>query len=933
MKSMSRIKICLLFMAAFPAMSGSSRPAAQAQQPQRPFRIEDQWEKDEILLDYIAFSPDGQAFAFTKFRPWKTLPPNARTILVPVYALRSDVWVQEAPGRPARNLTNGQADGSGWWALKWSPDGQRLAFLSTRGGNVTMWAWERATDQVRQLSTQGVDFNSGELFHWVDNHHLLCLAMPEGETSPPVSDRGGQQAAFATAAWAKAARGEVTASVVNSLEFNYPKRRLFLLDVTTGMGRAVTETLNLYSWLGGSWRLSPNGQAVAVVRPVPARYGAEAMQRMGAPRSVELCLMDGRTPRLDKPLPDNVLATTIRWSLDGKELAFFAYGDAPINPLVLYGPQAAEVMPEYVKSPEMSLENPAKLYRVNLEKGQVEQIETGEIDLGYLGAPTFTWTTSGELVFHAPRRRYGATTLNNFPINIVQKRRLGPEAPQEWWVLGRDGRTRPLTTDMKSVPASLQAIDGGAAFIGLSEGDVWRIDPVSGTAKNVSAKFTPRVSFIPAIGDVKRHTHIVIAAGELSDRDRTLIAGGVRPSSDLSYYVLDLGSGEGAPLKKPAPNASVTAFDPQSRSAVYYADDRTGSYLWRGTGGGTIEKMVEANTFRRGIAKVESKVIEFTSLNGEKLKAGLYLPYGYKPGQRVPLIVNVYMGYPPGALVSGILDPQSAPGSQGDLVGSAGYAYLHPVIPRNLPGLDKEEGASIQMLSNAIMPAVEKAIAIGVADPERLFVMGHSFGGWSTVGVLGQTNRFKAAFAGSGVYNYQPFGQCGSVSGSEVFHIYTENPHEYWLPNAGCSGYAATDVPWWRDGERLRRNSPLNYVERVQTPLLLTHGDLDPVSFSQSQELFRALVSMRKRAQFVRYWGEGHAIGISNLRDVWQRTFAWFDDFGDIARDANGNMIFEVDRVKSRGGAPALKPEDFARFDMFLGSDAPRMATATNGLK
>jgi len=44
------------------------------------------------------------------------------------------------------------------------------------------------------------------------------------------------------------------------------------------------------------------------------------------------------------------------------------------------------------------------------------------------------------------------------------------------------------------------------------------------------------------------------------------------------------------------------------------------------------------------------------------------------------------------------------------------------------------------------------------------------------------------------------------------------------------------------------------------------------------------------------------------------RIFAWYDDYGDISRDAAGHMIFEGDRVKSRNGAPTLKPEDFARF-------------------
>jgi hypothetical protein len=98
---------------------------------------------------------------------------------------------------------------------------------------------------------------------------------------------------------------------------------------------------------------------------------------------------------------------------------------------------------------------------------------------------------------------------------------------------------------------------------------------------------------------------------------------------------------------------------------------------------------------------------------------------------------------------------------------------------------------------------------------------------------------------------------------------------------------------------------------------MIIQGDMDlSVSIQQGEEFFRSLQRQGKRAEFVRYWGEGHVLqSPANIRDAWNRIFAWFDEFGDIARDAKGDIIFDSDHVKSRNGAPPLTPADFARFE------------------
>jgi len=87
--------------------------------------------------------------------------------------------------------------------------------------------------------------------------------------------------------------------------------------------------------------------------------------------------------------------------------------------------------------------------------------------------------------------------------------------------------------------------------------------------------------------------------------------------------------------------------------------------------------------------------------------------------------------------------------------------------------------------------------------------------------------------------------------------------------------------PPWKDPQRYVRNSPLMFANRVETPLLVLHGDLDQaVPIQQAEEFFTALQRQNKPVTFIRYLGEGHVIkSPANVKDAWQRIYAWFDEF------------------------------------------------------
>src|SRR5262249_32666622 len=203
------------------------------------------------------------------------------------------------------------------------------------------------------------------------------------------------------------------------------------------------------------------------------------------------------------------------------------------------------------------------------------------------------------------------------------------------------------------------------------------------------------------------------------------------------FYLLSLVSDRAAQsIPKPTEGALLADWSDKSSIAAITGETRDGAYLW--TSGPSLAKsrpVVRLNTHWEEIAEQKRQTFSYRSLKGEDLKGLLVYPYGYKEGQRYPLVVCVYPGieedFP---LWSRPLYP---------LI-SHGYAVLVPSMPL-YPG-DNPSAPTKGML-NGVMPAIDKVVEMGLADPERLAVWGGSYGGYAALSLITQTNRFKAAIA------------------------------------------------------------------------------------------------------------------------------------------------------------------------------------------
>ncbi len=157
-----------------------------------------------------------------------------------------------------------------------------------------------------------------------------------------------------------------------------------------------------------------------------------------------------------------------------------------------------------------------------------------------------------------------------------------------------------------------------------------------------------------------------------------------------------------------------------------------------------------------------------------------------------------------------------------------------------------------------LMLGIDHLIATGVADAERLGIMGWSYGGFMSSWTITQTNRFKAALPGAIVGNRHSF-----YGNSDIGYFFGE--HQF------------GGTPW-EDAQKLLERSAINSAHQVQTPVLFMHGESDlrcPVE--QTEQFFTALRRQGKPAVMVRYPNEFHAVSQPRHKeDRYKRILAWF---------------------------------------------------------
>ena len=339
-------------------------------------------------------------------------------------------------------------------------------------------------------------------------------------------------------------------------------------------------------------------------------------------------------------------------------------------------------------------------------------------------------------------------------------------------------------------------------------------------------------------------------------------------TKDMAFYRVDLSSGNAAVLfeepRYPQRDAIFTTdVSRDGKLLVYVVEDaQHPEDVWvTGPDFHDRRRLTNINGEVTNRTFGKSRIVQWRGIDGQELHGALLLPANYQEGKRYPLIVNVYGGSYRSETVQRF--GLSGAGVENlQILATRGYAVLLPDTPLH-------KGTPMFDLLKTVLPGVDRVIDLGIADPDRLGVMGHSYGGYSTLSLITQTTRFRAAVDSAGpgdlISAYGEMdksGSAGAIGWSET----------------GQGGMVGTP---WQYRDRYIENSPLFYLDRVETPLLIVQGELDrAVPPSQAEEVFVGLRRLGKEVVYAKYAGEEHWEGTwspANAEDYWTRVIDWFD--------------------------------------------------------
>lgn len=264
-----------------------------------------------------------------------------------------------------------------------------------------------------------------------------------------------------------------------------------------------------------------------------------------------------------------------------------------------------------------------------------------------------------------------------------------------------------------------------------------------------------------------------------------------------------------------------------------------------------VRKLTDLNPWLSMKALPASELVSYRDADGKVLYGVLRYPVGYEKGKQYPTVFEIYETF----------FDNGFNGRAAFLAGQ-GYAVFHPSV--NLV-----VGRPGESWAKGVTAAANKLIDMGIADPDRLGVHGTSYGGYATVLLLTETDRFKAAINVSGKVNMVSF-----YTDSERLGV--RNTH---APEKSQDRIGGT---LWEYPERYLEHSAIFRLDRVKTPLLTISGDQDPnVPANQSRELYYALRRLGKEVEWVRYVNGGHRPpnSVAESIDFEQRMVAWYDKY------------------------------------------------------
>ncbi|MCW2977480.1 MAG: peptidase prolyl oligopeptidase active site domain protein, partial [Actinomycetia bacterium] len=324
------------------------------------------------------------------------------------------------------------------------------------------------------------------------------------------------------------------------------------------------------------------------------------------------------------------------------------------------------------------------------------------------------------------------------------------------------------------------------------------------------------------------------------DGDRILFT--IEDGGNVHAYTV-AADGSGQPERLFGGELAVSGYDMHDGELVYVASTHTTlRELYAGAGGRKLTSVGDA--FTNGRELVDAERFTAVSADGYEVDAWIVRPAGFTAGTQYPTLLNIHGG-PFTQYGTGFFD-------EFQVYSGGGYAVLFS-NPRGGSGYSEEHGRAIRgPVGDAgpgwgtrdyedVMAVVDTAIEkFDFVDPDRLGVIGGSYGGYMTSWIIGHTNRFKAAISERAVNSLV------SMFGSSDL---------FWVFERQFGG------PLWENVDAYLERSPATYAKQIETPVLVLHSEQDlRCNIEQGEHLFNLLRLMRKEVEILRFPAESHEL-------------------------------------------------------------------------
>ena len=355
-------------------------------------------------------------------------------------------------------------------------------------------------------------------------------------------------------------------------------------------------------------------------------------------------------------------------------------------------------------------------------------------------------------------------------------------------------------------------------------------------------------NFNPSISNAYWSIYDNLIYFSVEDKDRSSVY--VYDAKTTNFKKIDL------------PEDMIRRFQPAEKApvALFQGEGTNNSYRLYRYDLKTGKSVLLADPFQKQLSELDlSKVTDwnFTSSDGTTIEGRYYLPPGFDPKIKYPMIVYYYGGTSPTTRILESTYPLQ-------VYAALGYV-VYTLQPSGTTGFGQEFAARHvnawgEKTADEIIAGTRKFYREhNFVDSTKVGCIGASYGGFMTQYLQTKTHIFAAAVSHAGISNITSYWGEG-----------------YW-GYAYSSGASAGSFPW-NNPRIYTEQSPLFHADKINTPLLLLHGGADTnVPIGESIQMFNALRILGKTVEFITVDGENHAIYNYQKRIDWNKTiYAWF---------------------------------------------------------